>query len=151
MQDKKQYFFAYGTNISKDILTKNCPGAELVGYGMLNNYVLEFRGYNNHAIANLAKQKNEVLPVAVWDMPPESRYTIDNFEKFPYLYKHKRVKAVINGKKIKGIIYILKQELPHGTPSEDYLQTLRNAYQSAEFDEYYINSALERNKKYNQE
>jgi len=140
------YFFAYGTNISSEELQKHCEGAELIGFGMLNNYALEFRGYNDHAIAHIFKKKNEVIPVAVWKLPPESRYTIDNFEKFPYLYKHEKVKAIINGKKIKGIVYILKQNLPLGIPNKEYLNSLRQAYKTASFDEYYINSALERSK-----
>ena len=139
-----KYFFAYGTNIAQSELDKHCPGATLIGYGMLNNYMLEFRGYTGHAIAHLAKKKGEVLPVTIWELPPESKYTIENYEKYPYLYKKVKLKAIMNGKKIKGIVYLTKQELPESMPSEEYLQALRQAYIEADFDEYYINSALER-------
>lgn len=139
-----KYFFAYGTNITQTELDKHCPGATLVGYGMLNNYRLEFRGYSGHAIAHLAKKKGEVLPVTIWELPPESKYTIENYEKFPYIYKKEKIKALMNGKKVKGIVYLNKQELPQGMPSEEYLNALKQAYAEVDFDEYYINSALER-------
>ena len=139
-----KYFFAYGTNIAQSELDKHCPGAILLGYGMLNNYMLEFRGYSEHAIAHITKKKGEVIPVTIWELPPESKYTIENYEKFPYIYKKQKVKAIMNGTKIKGIIYLTKQDLPQGMPSEEYLNTLREAYIQADFDEYYINSALER-------
>jgi len=139
-----EYFFAYGTNISQDELNKHCPGAVLIGYGMLNNYMLEFRGYTGHAIAQICKKKGEVLPVAIWELPPESRYTIENYEKFPYLYKRQKAKAVLRGQKVTGIIYINKQDLPVSEPDEKYLAVLRQAYKQADFDEYYIDSALQR-------
>ena len=139
-----KYFFAYGTNISQTELNKHCPGAEMVGHGMLNGFMLEFRGYDGHGVAHIVRKKGEVLPITIWDLPPESRYTIENYEKFPYIYKRVKAKAIMNGKKVAGIMYLTKQELPLGMPSEGYLNALKQAYAEADFDEYYITSALER-------
>ena len=51
----EKYFIAYGTNINYNELTKAFPDAKILSYGYIQNYALEFVGYDGHAIATLAK------------------------------------------------------------------------------------------------
>lgn len=138
----EKYFIAYGTNIKTSELTKSFPEVKILGYTYLNNYALEFVGYDGHAIATLTKKKGAKTPVAIWDFPEELRYTITNYEQFPYLYKHKNVSVKIGKMKVHGIIYITKQNLRHGTPSEEYMQVLKQGYKEAGFDEKLLDEAL---------
>ena len=82
--------FAYGTNISQEQMLSHCPNAVLLGYGTLLNYELKFQGFRKHAIANLVKKRGAELPIAVYELEPEGRFTIDNYEKFPYNYAKKK-------------------------------------------------------------
>ncbi len=136
------HFIAYGTNIKTSELAKAFPEVKILGYTYLNNYALEFVGYDGHAIATLSKKRGAKTPVAVWDFPEELRYTIANYEPFPYLYKKKKVSVKIGKNKLYGYIYLNKQKLRHGKPSEDYLQVLRDGYKEAGFDEKLIDTAL---------
>ncbi len=139
----EKYFIAYGTNINYNELTKAFPDAKILSYGYIQNYALEFVGYDGHAIATLAKKRGAKTPVAIWEFPPELRFTIANFEPFPYLYKRIKVTAIVGGKtKMRGEVYVTKQKLRHGRPSEEYLNTLRAGYREAGFDENLIDQTL---------
>ena len=90
----------------------------------------------------MEKKRGAEIPVAVYELEPEGRFTIDNYEKFPYNYAKKKVVAMLNGEKKKGFIYILKKKLEPGVPSEAYMNALRAAYWEADMDQIYIDNAL---------
>ena len=139
----EDYMFAYGTNINQEEMHRHCPNAVFRGYGVLEGFQLVFSGYTGHAIATLKKQKGSSVKVAVWEMSPEDYYTIDNYEKFPYLYRREKVVVSVLGRKVKGSVYLLKQNLQSNLPSEQYLAMLRNAFDQAGWEHDEINQALE--------
>lgn len=141
------YLFAYATNISEAEMHKHCPNAVFRGYGLLNGFRLDFCGYTGHAIATLTKDRNSSINVAVWEMMPEDYYTIGNFEQFPYMYKRERVSALLYGRKIKGDVYLLRQQLQLGIPNKEYCDALRNAYLEAGLSLGMIDDALKRAQK----
>lgn len=143
MNDRdKIIFFAYGTNIAQKEMLSHCENSVLLGYGKLLDYELHFQGYKRHGVASVSKKRGAELPVAIYEMQPEGRFTIDNFEKFPYKYKRVKAVASFNGEKIKGQIYVLKQRLPDNMPSEAYIRSLKSAYWEADFDATIIDKAL---------
>lgn len=134
--------FAYGTNISQTEMKSHSENAVFIGYGELQNYALKFRGFQDHAIATLEKKKGEKVPIAIYDLTQSDRFTLDNFEKFPYAYVRKTVKVNLNGKTLKGNIYVLKIKLEPNIPNEEYIKALRLAYFEAGFDDKPIDDAL---------
>ena len=142
-ENMEKYFIAYGTNIKTSEISKYFTQAKMLGYGYLNDYAMQFVGYDEHAIATLVKKKGAKTPVAVWKFPLADRNTLANYEAFPYLYKRINATAIINGKqKLHGEIYVTKQNLRNGKPSKEYLDTLRAAYEEAHFDPKLIDAAL---------
>ncbi len=142
MAEKNITLFAYGTNISKSEMASHSENAMFIGYGELLNFELKFRGFQDHAIATLEKKRGAVLPVAIYDITPTDRFTMDNFEKFPYAYQRIKAKARLNGKIIKGQVYVLKIKLQKEIPNSEYLKALRMAYLEADFDDIYIDEAI---------
>lgn len=138
------YMFAYATNVSQTEMHKHCPNAVFRGFGRLDGYELRFSGYTGHAVATLIKEKNSSVDVAVYEMSPEDYYTIDNFEKFPYLYKREKVTVMLMGRKVKGSVYLMKQNIKDGLPSEDYLAELRRCFDEAGWSQDSINNALKK-------
>lgn len=138
------YMFAYATNINEEEMLKHCPNAIFRGYTVLQGFELAFIGYTNHAVATLKKSKSSSVNVAVWEMSPEDYYTIDNFEKFPYIYHREKVSVLLMGRKIKGSIYLLKQKLQQSKPSDEYLAELKKSFKKAGWSVDPINSALEK-------
>ena len=134
--------FAYGTNISQTEMKSHSQNAVFIGYGVLENYALKFRGFQDHAIATLQKQKGASVPIAIYDLTQADRFTMDNFEKFPYAYVRKKVKGNLNGKIIKGNIYILKIKLEPNIPNSEYIKALRLSYFEAGFDDKPIDDAI---------
>lgn len=134
--------FAYGTNVSQSEMKSHSQNAMFIGYGEINNMALKFRGFQGHAIATLEKQKGAKVPVAIYDITQSDRFTIDNFEKFPYAYVRKKAKATLNGKLLKGNIYTLKIKLEPNIPNDEYLKALRLAYFEAGFDDQPIDDAI---------
>ena len=134
--------FAYGTNVSQTEMKGHSQNAVFIGCGEINNMALKVRGFQGHAIATLEKQKGAKVPVAIYDITQTDRFTMDNFEKFPYAYIRKKVKANLNGKIIKGNIYILKLKLEPNLPNDEYLKALRLAYFEAGFDDKPIDDAI---------
>lgn len=134
--------FAYGTNISSSEMLSHSEDVVFIGYGELPNYALRFRGFPNHAVATIEKQKGKTLPIAIYDLAPKARFTLENFEKFPYAYKKEKVKAFLNGKPIKGYVYTLKLNLEPQMPNYQYIKKLRLAYFEAGFDDVTINEAI---------
>ena len=117
-------FFAYGTNISQTEMKSHSESAVFIGYGTLDNFALKFRGFQDHAIATLEKKKGASVPIAIYDLTQADRFTMDNFEKFPYAYVRKKVKGNLNGKIIKGNIYVLKIKLEPNIPNNEYIKAL---------------------------
>jgi len=143
MAGKNITLFAYGTNISQSEMKSHSPSAIFIGYGELLDFKLVFRGFQGHTIATLQKQRGEKLPIAIYDLTPVDRFTMDNFEKFPYAYQKINARAILNGKVIKGFVYTLKIELPSGIPNDDYIKALRMSYFEADFDDKHIDNALQ--------
>ncbi len=134
--------FAYGTNISQQEMKSHSENAVFIGYGELENFALKFRGFQDHAIATLEKKRGSSVPIAIYDITQSDRFTIDNFEKFPYAYIRKKVKVTLNGKTLKGNIYVLKIKLEPNLPNDEYLKALRLAYFEAGFDDKTIDDAI---------
>lgn len=143
MATKKFTIFCYGTNVARQQILSRTNDAEFLGYGTITDFVLRFRGFREHAIATLEKQKGSTLPVAVFQLTPEGRFGLDNFEPFPYNYTKIKTTALLDGKRIKGYVYVLKQKLLPGIPSKRYLDALRSAYFEADFDNEIIDQAIE--------
>ena len=143
----EKYFIAYGTNIKTSEISKYFTQAKILGYGYLNDYAMQFVGYDEHAIATLVKKKGAKTPVAVWEFPLADRNTLANYEAFPYLYKRVSATAIINGKKkLRGEIYVTRQNLRNGKPSQEYIDVLKLAYKEAGFDPKLIDEALKESK-----
>ena len=83
------------------------------------------------------------------EMSKEDYYTIGNFEDFAYRYKRVKTSAWLYGRKVKGEIYILKQQLTLGLPNANYLNALRGAYIEAGLNQKVIDEALARVKEGN--
>ena len=135
-------FFAYGTNISQTEMKSHSQSSMFIGYGELQNFKIVFRGFQDHAIATLAKKRGSSVPIAIYDLTPSDRFTMDNYEKFPYAYVRKKAKAIFNGKVIKGFVYVLKIKLEPNIPNEDYIKALRLAYFEAGFDDKPVDDAI---------
>ena len=58
-------YIAYGSNMNLEQMAIRCPGAKLIGTGLLHGYRLEF---NRHATIVPTNKPDDAVPVAVWGL-----------------------------------------------------------------------------------
>ena len=80
------------------------------------------------------------VPVAVWSVTARDEEALDHYEGYPAFYYKAEMKLPIKGIKSGKIrtrdvfVYIMHEDRPLGLPSEYYLETCLQGYQSFGFD-----------------
>jgi len=117
---KKYYYFAYGANLNLDGMEFRCPGYKKVEAALLHNYKLVFRG-----VADVVPSEGNTVMGAVYLLTEEHFQALDRFEGYPNLYIRKVVEVeTLSGRKIKAIIYLMRQKRKPQPPSGYYLDTI---------------------------
>ena len=131
-------YIAYGSNLSIEQMAHRCPGASVVGPGVLHDYKLEFRTH-----ANVVPAMGEDVPVLVWDVTKEDLASLDRYEGYPVYYIRKKVPVEVDGETLVGIVYVMtaaKRRLP---PSVSYLATILGGYAEFGFSPAPVAQALD--------
>lgn len=124
------YYIAYGSNMNQEQMELRCPGAQLIGTGLLNGYQLEF---NRHATIVESSNPFSAVPVAVWEITLEHEQRLDQYEAFPLYYCKLTCQVdMLESEPIEGMVYQMNR-FEHNPPGETYYQGIRDAYESLGF------------------
>lgn len=138
-------YIAYGSNLNLDQMKHRCPTAEIVGTAELKNWRLWFRGGNHNAVATIEPKRGYKVPVLVWRIQPRDEFALDLYEGWPQLYRKEMLRLTLNGKRIYAMAYIMNEaNHPYGAPAMGYLDTIREGYESANFDTGILYDAVSR-------
>ncbi len=121
---------AYGSNMNVDQMRRRCPGARLLGRGMLAGYRLTFRGRDGNRHATIDEALDGRVPVLLWNITPADEKALDRYEGFPSYYRKERVLVGHNRRVLTGMAYVMNGEAM-GQPSEAYFATILQGYQTA--------------------
>lgn len=132
-----KYYLAYGSNLNTKQMKHRCHTAKKVGTFMLVGYELEFRIY-----LTIVLKKDGVVPIGVWTIDKEDELSLDRYEGYPTFYRKEEMEFSLNGRKEKGIIYIMNDVRGKGAPSGIYLKTCLEGYRDFDFDIHYLKTAL---------
>ena len=121
-------YIAYGSNMNVEQMRRRCPGAILEGTAELKDYEIVFRGNSHTGVANIEPKRDGSIPVVVWKITPEDEVNLDIYEGFPVLYTKKILTIEKNGKKRRGMAYIMTDGHRYQKPSVAYLETIANGY-----------------------
>jgi len=133
---KTDYYFAYGSNLNKEQMLNRCSGAEPVKKVILRGYKLDFCG-----VASISRQKNSVVPGAVYKITTSDEVALNRYEGFPTLYEKRSVEVC--GLDDEVMFYFIRdKELSY--PSYSYLRTVRKGYEDWGLDEKKLYEALDR-------
>lgn len=133
--NKSRFYIAYGSNLNLQQMKHRCPTAEVVGTAVLRNWKLWFRGGNGGAVATVERERGCEVPVLVWRIQPQDERALDRYEGWPHLYRKETLRLTVNGKRVYAMVYIMNEAgHPYGIPSAGYLNTIREGYESANFD-----------------
>lgn len=137
-------YAAYGSNTNLIKMRERCPGAELMGTAILENYKLTFRGYFR-GVANIEPCKGKSVPIVLWKITEDCEMALDLYEGYPKLYEKKEIKVkVSSGKVKKAMVYVMTADYTNmpATPASCYYQVIAQGYNDNELDIKLLETAL---------
>ena len=97
-------YVSYGSNMNLDQMAFRCPNSNVVCNGILKGWKIIF---NVHADI-IKGDKNDVVPVVVWNIDDRDWKRLDMYEGFPSYYVKEIVEVKLsNGKKENAIVYVM--------------------------------------------
>lgn len=143
----ERLYLAYGSNLNLAQMKNRCPGAKLLGYAMVNNYRLIFRGSGSGNYLSIEPEIGNTVPCGVFSITPKDERNLDNYEGFPRFYKKMELHTVLNcndgsTKKICAMVYYLPKECQAGLPTSSYVRTCKQGYKDLGFDESALRQAM---------
>lgn len=140
---KTNLYIAYGSNLNLEQMSRRCPTAEVVGAAKLEGYDLLFRGSRHSAVATVEPLENGSVPVLLWKLKPQDERALDHYEGWPSFYRKEVHEIELGGETVPAMVYIMNDGHDFGEPSDYYYNTIREGYESADFDLDYLDQAVE--------
>lgn len=137
-------YIAYGSNLNLPQMAFRCPTARVVGASEIKDYELLFRGGRKSSVATVEPLKGSSVPVLLWKLKERDLQALDRYEGFPSFYRKEILPVELKGKAIPAMVYIMNDGHPFGSPSDYYLDTIMEGYQSAGFDTEFLEQAVEK-------
>ena len=123
-------YFAYGSNLDQQQMTRRCPGHKVVGRGALARHRLTFRGDGEDwggAVATIEPDPMNTVWGVVFLLGPEDLRVLDGYEGCrglsdpTSLYDRRQVDVrLVSGQTVSAIAYVMR-ERAEGLPSRKYL------------------------------
>jgi len=109
-------------------------------------------GQMRKAYCTIEKNHVSEVSVVVWELQPEDEKSLDFYEGYPWFYEKEDVKVTMeDGTSIVAMVYIMTNKIQNrihlNLPSRSYLETVKEGYRTAGFDEAFIEDALAISKK----
>lgn len=136
----KKYYLAYGSNLNIGQMAYRCPNAKPVGFAVINDYELLFKGSKTGSYLTIEKCKGSSVPVGVWEVDAIDEKALDRYEGYPSFYYKKDVDVQLEAfdtgekKKINAFVYIMDEKRHIGIPTKNYLATCLTGYDDFGFE-----------------
>jgi len=144
MNKQETLYIAYGSNLNLPQMAFRCPTAKVVGASELKNYELLFRGGQRNSVATVEPLPGSNVPVLLWKVKDRDLQALDRYEGYPSFYRKELFPVELKGKTVSAMVYIMNDGHPLGSPSDYYLNTILEGYQSAGFDSEILEQAVEK-------
>ena len=135
------YYLAYGSNLNLKEMKHRCPFSKVVGTLYLSNFKLSFKGEVNRFLT-IESKEGSIAPIGIFKVNKLFIKSLDKYEGYPYLYDKKEIEFELNGKKVKGLIYIMNDEFDYVLPDYYYFKRCEVGYNDFNFDKSYLYEAL---------
>lgn len=145
---QEKFYIAYGSNLHIRQMKERCPQARIIGTAVMEDYQLLVRRGDSGAYLTIEPKEGYSVPVGVWAVEPEDEAALDEYEGFPRLYEKKEMQLPVTlretgeTKDCRAFFYVMYQEYPLGSPTEEYKETCRQGYRDFGFDEAVLEAAL---------
>ena len=147
---EKRYYIAYGSNLNVGQMRMRCPHATILGTANLKGWELLFKGSKTGSYLTLVVEIGESF-VAVESGFIGRRYLPDHHRDcaaFAFLDGHIRLqyKGIRTGKRrtVTAFAYIMHEDRPVGIPSNFYMRTCLEGYDTFRFDKNVLVDAYDK-------
>ena len=129
---EKRYYIAYGSNLNVGQMRMRCPHATILG------------------TANLKESEGGTVPVVIWEVTATDEAALDRYEGFPNFYYKRDIrlqyKGIRTGKRrtVTAFAYIMHEDRPVGIPSNFYMRTCLEGYDTFRFDKNVLVDAYDK-------
>ena len=130
-------YFAYGSNLNLFQMKRRCKDSVFLKKFELKGYRLNFR--SKYRAADIEKNKNSLVPGALFEISKSDEKKLDVYEDFPVLYK--KLYFSYYNKKVMTYIMVNKTEFRY--PTERYLNVVKRGYKDCKLDMKYLKIALQ--------
>ena len=82
-------YFAYGSNMSREQMSKRCPGSKYIGYGYLNNFRIDFTKISNTwkgGVADIIESDGDKVWGLFYSVTTDDLISLDKYEGYPKHY-----------------------------------------------------------------
>jgi gamma-glutamylcyclotransferase (GGCT)/AIG2-like uncharacterized protein YtfP len=133
---KKNYVFAYGSNMNPWQMERRCPSAEFYCIGRLEEHQLRFVGYSegwDGGVATVSHKRRSCVLGIVWTMSDADLERLDACEGVPFVYDRVPVPVKIDRtkRKVWCHTYVKTDDDVVNAPSLPYIATILGGYEWA--------------------
>ncbi|MBR5604259.1 MAG: gamma-glutamylcyclotransferase [Bacteroidales bacterium] len=121
------YYVAYGSNMNLSQMKYRCPNSKVVCNGVLTGWKLVF---NIHADIIYTGNKEDKVPVVLWDIRNKDWKSLDMYEGFPKYYIKKNVDVDVGaGYIVSAIVYVMADNRKGvKLPCKSYFESILTGY-----------------------
>ena len=133
------YYFGYGSNLSKEQMTIRCPESKYYASGTLSGYswLINARGY-----ASITPSESEFVLGEVFTL---SQQDVDYLDIYESVEEGMYLKSDLSVETSKGtidcLVYIASDSTP-GIPQEEYIERINLGIKSANLPDDYVQKAI---------
>ena len=98
-------YLAYGMNTNHNEMARRCPAAKYIANVTLKDHQLVFRG-----VADVVPTPGKKVDCALWMITDACEAALDRLEGFPNFYVKKYVTTVIDGRRNRMMLYIMRKQ-----------------------------------------
>jgi len=139
MTEQTQYYFGYGSNLSKEQMAIRCPESKYYASGTLSGYswLINTRGYASIKPSDSNFVLGEIFTLSQQDVDYLDIY--ESVEEGMYLKSNLSVET--SKGTIDCLVYIASDSTP-GIPQEEYIKRINLGIKSANLPDDYVQKAI---------
>ncbi len=139
MTEQTQYYFGYGSNLSKEQMAIRCPESKYYASGTLSGYswLINERGY-----ASIKPSESDFVLGEIFTLSQQDVDYLDIYESVEEgMYLKTNLSVQTSKGTIDCLVYIASDSTP-GIPQEEYIERINLGIKSANLPDDYVQKAI---------
>ena len=139
MTEQTQYYFGYGSNLSKEQMVIRCPESKYYASGTLSGYswLINERGY-----ASIKPSESDFVLGEIFTLSQQDVDYLDIYESVEEgMYLKSNLSVETSKGTIDCLVYIASDSTP-GIPQEEYIERINLGIKSANLPDDYVQKAI---------